>query len=119
MTKRRVFSRLGLMAIGCGAAACASTSSSAPKQIAAPTTPPAPAVNPFQGARFYVDPEFPKTVAKGTAPTPADRSLVRAEVTAPAPPPADGARLKKLATFPTAVWLESLETAKLAGPTLD
>ena len=28
-------------------------------------------------------------------------------------------RLKKLATYPTAVWLESLETAKLAGPTLD
>src|SRR5216110_3439129 len=102
MMKRRVFSRLGLMAIVCAAAACASTSSSAPKQIAAPTTPPAPAVNPFQGAHFYVDPEFAKTVAKVTAPT-----------------PADGARLKKLATFPTAVWLESLETAKLAGPTLD
>ena len=90
------------MAIGCAAAACASTSSTAPKPIAAPTTPPAPAVNPFQGARFYVDPEFARTVAKVTAPT-----------------PEDGARLKKLAAFPTAVWLESLETAKLAGPTLD
>src|SRR5438045_2875745 len=102
MMKRRVFSRLGLMVVVCAGAACASTSSSAPKQIAAPTTPPAPAVNPFLGARFYVDPEFAKTAAKVTAPT-----------------PADGARLKKLATFPTAVWLESLETAKLAGPTLD
>ena len=70
MMKRRVLSRLGLMAIGCAAAACASTSSTAPKQIAAPTTPPAPAVNPFQGARFYVDPEFARTVAKVTAPTP-------------------------------------------------
>src|SRR6476659_1659835 len=102
MMKRRVLSRLGLMAIGCAAAACASTSSTAPKQIAAPTTPPAPAVNPFQGARFYIDPEFARTVAKVTAPT-----------------PEDGARLKKMAAFPTAVWLESLETAKLAGPTLD
>jgi cellulose 1,4-beta-cellobiosidase len=101
MTKRRSFSRLGLLVIGC-AAGCASTSSTTPKQIAAPTTPPAPAVNPFQGARFYVDPEFAKTVAKVTAPT-----------------PDDGARLKKVAAFPTAVWLESLETAKLAGPTLD
>ena len=102
MMKRRVFSRLGLMAIGCAAAACASTSSTAPKQIAAPTTPPAPAVNPFQGVRFYVDPEFARTVAKVTAPT-----------------PEDGARLKKMAALPTAVWLESLETAKLAAPTLD
>ena len=88
MMKRRVLSRLGLMAIGCAAAACASTSSTTPKQIAAPTTPPAPAVNPFQGARFYVDPEFARTVAKVTAPT-----------------PEDGARLKKMAAFPTAVWL--------------
>jgi cellulose 1,4-beta-cellobiosidase len=84
------------------AAGCAGTSSTAAKPIAVPTTPPAPAVNPFKGARFYVDPEFGKMVAKATAPT-----------------PEDGARLKKLAAFPTAVWLESLETAKLAGPTLD
>ena len=69
-----------------------------PSRSRAPTTPPAPAVNPFQGARFYVDPEFAKMVAKATAPT-----------------PEDGARLKKVAAFPTAVWLESLETAKLAG----
>ena len=40
------------------AAACASTSSSQPKAITAPTAAPAPAVNPFKGARFYVDPEF-------------------------------------------------------------
>jgi len=84
------------------AAACASTSSTLPKPVAAPTAAAPPAVNPFKGARLYVDPEFAKTVGKVTAPT-----------------PEDGARLKKVAAFPTAVWLESLETAKLAGPTLD
>jgi cellulose 1,4-beta-cellobiosidase len=84
------------------AAACASTSSTTPKPVSAPTTAPAPAVNPFQGANFYVDPEFTRMVATISAPT-----------------PEDGARPKKLGAFPTAVWLESLETAKLAGPTLD
>ncbi len=84
------------------AAACASTSSSQPKAITAPTAAPPPAVNPFMGARFYVDPEFARMVARATAPTPEDT-----------------ARLKKVAAFPTAVWLESVETAKLAGPTLD
>lgn len=98
---RRSLSGLGFLALAF-TAGCAGTTSTAAKPIAVPTTPPAPAVNPFQGARFYVDPEFGKMVAKATAPT-----------------PEDGARLKKLATFPTAVWLETLETAKLAGPTLD
>jgi len=98
---RRSLSGLGFLALAF-TAGCASTSSTAAKPIAVPTTPPAPAVNPFTGARFYVDPEFGKMVAKATAPT-----------------PEDGARLKKLTAFPTAVWLESLETAKLAGPTLD
>ena len=98
---RRLLSGLGLLPVVV-AAGCAGTSSMAAKPLAVPTTPPAPAVNPFQGARFYVDPEFGKMVAKATAPT-----------------PEDGARLKKLTAFPTAVWLESLETAKLAGPTLD
>src|SRR4029079_12615485 len=82
------------------AAACASTSS--PRAVSAPTAAAAPAVNPFQGANFYVDPEFSRMVGKITAPT-----------------PEDGARLKKVGAYPTAVWLESLETAKLAGPTLD
>ena len=72
------------------------------KAIAAPTTPPAPAQNPFAGAKIYGDPEFAKMVARATAAT-----------------PEDAARLKKVATFPVAFWLESLETAKLAGPALD
>jgi cellulose 1,4-beta-cellobiosidase len=82
--------------------ACATTSSTQPKPITAPTAAPAPAVNPFAGAKLYADPEFARMVAK-----------------VPASAPGDAARLKKLATYPTAVWLESLETAKLAGSTLD
>jgi cellulose 1,4-beta-cellobiosidase len=90
------------MAAALLAAACASTPSLQPKPIGAPTAAAPPAVNPFAGARFYVDPEFGRMVAKATAPTPEDAT-----------------RLKKVAAFPTAVWLESLETAKLAAPTLD
>jgi cellulose 1,4-beta-cellobiosidase len=84
------------------AAGCAAGSSLKPKALAIPTTPPAPAQNPFAGAKLYGDPEFAKMVAR-----------------VPAPAPEDAARLKKLATFPVAFWLESLETAKLAGPALD
>jgi len=84
------------------AAACASSPSLQPKPIGAPTASPAPNVNPFVGAHFYVDPEFARMVAR-----------------APTSSPEDAARLKKVSTYPTAVWLESLETAKLAGPTLD
>src|SRR5688572_4767793 len=82
--------------------ACASGGSLKAKPIATPTTPPAPAQNPFAGAKIYGDPEFAKMVAR-----------------APAPAPEDAARLKKLATLPVAFWLESLATAKLAGPALD
>ena len=101
MTKRRSYSGHGLAAVVL-AAACASTSSTAPKPVTAATAPPPPNVNPFKGARFYVDPEFARMVAK-----------------VPASAPEDAARMKKVAGFPTAVWLETLETAKLAGPTLD
>ena len=101
MTRRVTFrggAAIAMMISG----ACATTSSTQPKPITVPTAAPAPAVNPFVGAKIYVDPEFARMVAR-----------------VPAPAPADAARLKKLATYPTAVWLESLETAKLAGPTLD
>jgi cellulose 1,4-beta-cellobiosidase len=101
MTKRSSF-RWQALTVVLAAAGCASTSTTQPKAITAPTAAPAPAVNPFTGAGFYVDPEFARMVAK-----------------VPTSTPEDSARLKKLAAFPTAVWLESLETAKLAGPTLD
>jgi cellulose 1,4-beta-cellobiosidase len=101
MTNRRYVSAHALAA-SLLLAACASGPSTQPKAIGAPTAAPAPNVNPFAGARFYVDPEFARMVGR-----------------APTSTPEDAARLKKVAAFPTAVWLESLETAKLAGPTLD
>jgi cellulose 1,4-beta-cellobiosidase len=71
--------------------------------VVAPTTPPAPPdVNPFKGARFYLDPEFTKMVEDLAAKTPAEAK-----------------NLRKLAKFPTAVWLETVETAKLAAPTME
>jgi cellulose 1,4-beta-cellobiosidase len=74
-----------------------------PKPVVLPTTPPAPpGVNPFKGARFYVDPEFARMVE---------------DVAAKTPPEAK--RLRKLTKLPTAVWLETAETAKLAAPTLE
>ena len=94
--------RLWLLSSTLVLGACASSGAMQAKPIAAPTTPPAPAQNPFAGAKIYGDPEFAKMVARATAPTPEDT-----------------ARMKKVATFPVAFWLESLETAKLAGPALD
>ena len=102
MTTRRLVTGIGLTAFAFGAACASSSSSLQPKAITASTAGLPPAVNPFQGARFYVDPEFARTVAR-----------------VPTATPEDAARMKKVAAFPTAVWLESVETAKLAGPTLD
>jgi len=82
--------------------ACASGGSMQTKAIVKPSTPPAPAQNPFAGAKIYGDPEFANMVARAATAN-----------------PEDAARLKKVATFPVAFWLESLETAKLAGPALD
>ena len=74
-----------------------------PKPVVAPTTPPAPPdVNPFKGARFYLDPEFARMVEDVAAKTPAEAK-----------------RLRKLASYPVAVWLETVETAKLAAPTME
>jgi cellulose 1,4-beta-cellobiosidase len=74
-----------------------------PKPVVPATTPPAPPdVNPFKGARFYVDPEFVRMVEDVATKTPAEAK-----------------RLRKLTKFPTAVWLETVETAKLAAPTME
>ena len=102
MTTRRLVTGMGLTAIAFAAGCASSSSSLQPKAITASTTAPPPAVNPFRGARFYVDPEFARTVAR-----------------VPTATPEDAARMQKVAAYPTAVWLESVETAKLAGPTLD
>jgi cellulose 1,4-beta-cellobiosidase len=71
-----------------------------PPRVAAPalpvepaTTPHAPAgVNPFEGASFYVDPEYVKKVKATAKAVPAQASL-----------------LKKLEGYPTGLWLDSIE----------
>src|SRR6266540_2743511 len=91
---------------GAPAAAGATASVSpaiAPKPVVPALTPPArPGINPFKGGRFFVDPEFARMVEEVAAKTPAEAK-----------------RLRKLAKLPTAVWLETVETAKLAVPTLE
>ncbi|HEY7370886.1 MAG TPA: hypothetical protein VIF57_01825, partial [Polyangia bacterium] len=89
MTRRHSFTWHATTAV-LAAAACASSPATTPKPIGAPTAQPAPNVNPFTGAKFYVDPEFARTVAR-----------------APTSTPEDAARMKKVATYPTAVWLET------------
>jgi len=55
------------------------------------TTPPAPAVNPFEGAEFYRDPEYAKKVES----TPTDDPAVKA-------------LLEKVKKTPTALWLDRI-----------
>jgi len=56
---------------------------------------PAPAINPFEGAEFYRDPEYAKKVAS----TPTDD-------------PAMKAKLEKLEKVPTALWLDRIDAIK-------
>jgi cellulose 1,4-beta-cellobiosidase len=74
-----------------------------PSPVVAATTPHAPdGVNPFAGARFYVNPDYARTVE---------------EVASRRPPAAAG--LHKLAALPTAIWLDSIEKAGGASRWLD
>src|SRR5437870_4535101 len=94
---RRLFGICGAL----GVVAC--LSSSQPKPVVPATTPPAPAgVNPFAGARLYGDPDF-ATMVEGLA----------------ARTPEHAAALKKVAGYPTAVWLETVEMAKSTSRWLD
>jgi cellulose 1,4-beta-cellobiosidase len=58
-------------------------------------------VNPFDGARIYGDPDFAQMVARAGG------------------SPAESAALKKVAGYPTAVWLESTEIARQTSRWLD
>jgi cellulose 1,4-beta-cellobiosidase len=92
--------RFRWLALGCGmlAAACAGPK---PAPITPATAAAAPeGVNPFAGARFYVNPDYARTVGQVAAAAPAEH--------APS--------LKKLAKVPTAIWLSSIaETQSLGG----
>jgi cellulose 1,4-beta-cellobiosidase len=78
--------------------AAAAAAGSAPSAVTAPSE----AQNPFVGARFYIDPEYVEKV-EGT---------VRGS-------PSDAPLLKKLEAFPTAVWLDSIQTAGTVSRKLD
>jgi cellulose 1,4-beta-cellobiosidase len=78
-------------ALALGLVAC--TAAQRPLPVTPASTPAAPeGVNPFAGARFYVNPDYARMIEGAAA---------RA--------PADGAPLiKKLAALPTAIWLSSI-----------
>lgn len=71
--------------------------------VQAASSPPAPAnVNPFEGAKFYVDPEYGKKV---------DSTIASA--------PDKAARLKKLKEIPTALWLDRIAAVEEVPAWLD
>ena len=92
---------LGIFMVVAGAiAGCAATSGAARTEVVSPveppTTPPAPAgVNPFAGARIFVNPDYVKAV----------EGLESAY-------PKDAALLKKMEALPTAIWLSSIADTK-------
>lgn len=61
-----------------------------------------PAGNPFEGATFYVDPDFVKKLESAGAAS-----------------PADAARIQKVAAQPTAIWLDSIESVGKVSAVLD
>jgi cellulose 1,4-beta-cellobiosidase len=80
------------------------TAAPRPVAVTPASTPAAPeGVNPFQGARLYVNPDYARTIEGLAAKAPAER--------APS--------LRKLATLPTAIWLSSIADLSTLGPTLD
>lgn len=83
-------------------ASCAHGSST-PDAVVPSAAPHAPdGQNPFTGARFYVNPDYARAVEAVAART-----------------PAQAAGLRKLATMPTAVWLDTIEQAKKTSYWLD
>jgi cellulose 1,4-beta-cellobiosidase len=87
---------LGFFAIGVGLflGSCATTAK--PAAVTPATAPPAPAgVNPFEGARLYVNPDYAKNVQALAATHPAEKGL-----------------LEKLAALPTAIWLSWIADTK-------
>ncbi|HMA94361.1 MAG TPA: glycoside hydrolase family 6 protein, partial [Polyangiaceae bacterium] len=80
-----------------GQNAAPTTSSSAENVAAVPDTP-----GPFEGAKFFVNPDY---VAKLTAAAKADK--------------ANADLIRKVATFPTAVWLDSIASVANVSKTLD
>ena len=95
--------RLGWLVMGFGFALAACAAAPKPSPVVPSTTPHAPdGVNPFEGAHLYINPDYAKTV----------EGLAVAH-------PDDAALLKKMATFPTAIWLSWIADTKDVGRYLD
>jgi cellulose 1,4-beta-cellobiosidase len=91
------------MSLDCGGTTTQSAAASTPP----PPPPPLPAPvrtveNPFDGAQLYVNREYTAEVEHAATSS-----------------PAEAARIRKVGTFPTAIWLNSIETAGTAGRYLD
>src|SRR5579863_4608656 len=84
--------------LGLGVAACAGPAASMkPVAVVPATGPHAPNVNPFEGAAFYVNPDYKATV-EGLA----------------AKHPESADKLKKLGVYSTAIWMSKIaDLAKL------
>ena len=65
--------------------------------VEAATTPPAPNENPFVGAEFFLDQRHVKNVESTIADAPKELH----------------AKIKKVATFPTALWMDRIEAVKM------
>jgi cellulose 1,4-beta-cellobiosidase len=86
---------LGSLILGFGISLAACASGPKPMPVTPATTPHAPDVNPFAGARLYVNPDYAKTVDGLTASHPGEAGL-----------------LKKMARLPTAIWLSWIADTK-------
>ena len=97
MVRRRSEIRVGLaLWLGVTLALSCTAHTPAPVAVVPATSPHAPeTVNPFAGVRQYVNPDYARTVEGVAARTPAQ---------------APG--LRKLATLPTAVWLDSIDKTR-------
>jgi cellulose 1,4-beta-cellobiosidase len=89
--------RLGSFVVGFGFAIALGSCATMPKPVAItpPTTPPAPAINPFAGARIFVNPDYANTVEALAATHPGEAGLI-----------------KKMAALPTAIWLSWIADTK-------
>ena len=82
-----------VLGLGLGAMSCAGSGAASlkPAPVVPATTPHAPDVNPFVGAKMYVNPDYHATVEALAAKH-----------------PAEAAKLKKLGAFPTAIWMSKI-----------
>jgi cellulose 1,4-beta-cellobiosidase len=107
MRSSRAFNFGGALVIAVVSAGCAGVSGAARPAVVSTvepaTTPPAPeGVNPFAGARLYVNPDYAEAVQGGEAAHPSEAAL-----------------LKKMESLPTAIWLSWISDTRRVPRYLD